>query len=279
MKVIAFDRKDRGLPEPLLEVYDLTVRYELDSSSAVSVLDSVSFSLARQESVGILGESGAGKTSLGLALLGLLPKSAVISSGFIQFRGQNLVTLPEVEFRKLRGAAIAFIPQEPAQALNPVVSVGQQVADVVRAHTKVDKQEARAIAWATMYEVGLTPVDRIYAAYPHQLSGGQRQRVVIAQALVCEPELLIADEPTSSLDQITQAQVLTLLQTLRKKHGFALLLISHDPWVMSEMVDRMIVLRDGSIVNQGTTEQMFSAPGSSYTHSLLGLVEEQAHGE
>ena len=261
----------------LLDVRDLTVRYKRDGDDAVTVLERIGFAVETQESIGVLGESGAGKTTLVLAILGLLPLGAAVS-GTVDFRGRDLIAIGESAFRSLRGAAIAFIPQEPAQALNPVICVGQQVTDIIRAHFKVDRKTARSSAETALQEVGLCPVDRIYSAFPHQLSGGQRQRVVIAQALVCNPALLIADEPTSSLDQITQSQVLSLLRALQQKHGFSLLLISHDPWIVAEMVTRIIVLREGRIIDQGPTGQMF-ASRNSYTRSLLGCVQGQAYAQ
>jgi peptide/nickel transport system ATP-binding protein len=177
----------------------------------------------------------------------------------------------------VRGAKIAFIPQEPAQALNPVLTVGVQLTDIVRAHLSLDRKAARKASEQSLADVGLSPVDRIYSSYPHQLSGGQRQRVTIAQALLCGPSLLIADEPTSSLDPIVQREVLCLIRSLQQRHGFSLLLISHDPYVVAEMVERIVVLRQGRIVDSGSRDEIFSPSASVYTRSLLGGPAEAAY--
>jgi ABC-type glutathione transport system ATPase component len=261
-----------GREDPLLDVRSFTVRYRLNGRDSVSALQGINFAIERGESVGVLGESASGKTSLALALLGLLPRCAEIASGTVFFRGRDLTSLREASLRRARGAEIALVPQEPCVALNPVIGIGQQVTDVIHAHTSLDQRRARAVAEDALHEVGLRPVDRIYDAYPHQLSGGQCQRVVIAQALICKPALLIADEPTSSLDQITQSQILALLQSLQRKHGFALLLISHDPRVVEQMVSRIIVLREGRIVDQGSTEEMFTSSSHGYTQTLLSCA-------
>lgn len=254
---------------PLLSFRDLTVRYRIDRGEFLCALQQVSFGIERHESVGVVGESASGKTSLALATLGLLPRFAEISCGAILFRGRDLTSLGESRLRRFRGAEIALIPQEPCRALNPVICVGQQLTDVVRAHNALDKRSARTAAKDALREVGLNPVDRIYDAYPHQLSGGQCQRVVIAQALICKPALLIADEPTSSLDTITQSEILGLLQRMQREHGFALLLISHDPRVVEQMVTRVVVLREGRVVEQGNTREIFALPDHSYTQALL----------
>jgi ABC-type glutathione transport system ATPase component len=259
--------------DPLLSLRNLTVRYRLAGDEFLPAVREVCFDVQRSESVGVVGESASGKTSLALAILGLLPRDAEIASGAILFRGRDLTSLGESGLRRVRGAEVALVPQEPCLALNPVICVGQQLTDVIRAHSALDRGRARIAAKAALCEVGLNPVDRFYDAFPHQLSGGQCQRVVIAQALICKPALLIADEPTSSLDPITQSEILGLLQTMQRERGFALLLISHDPRVVEQMVTRIIVLREGQVVDQGNTQEIFASPGYSYTQSLLNHAE------
>lgn len=261
-----------GAGDSLLDIRDLTVRYRLSRDNVVPSLQQISFGVTRGESVGLLGESGSGKTTLALAMMGLLPRNAQVVSGSICLWGRNLTALGETGLRRVRGAEIALIPQEPTLALNPVIRVGRQIADVVRAHSSLNQRAARAVTKDLLVEVGLNPVDRIYDAFPHQLSGGQCQRVVTAQALICKPALLIADEPTSSLDQITQAEILALLQNLQRAYGFALLLITHDPRVIEQLVSRLLVLRGGCLVEQGSTRQMFASPRHAYTQSLLSCV-------
>lgn len=259
--------------EPLLRVRDLYVDYKLPHSGLLPAVRGVDFDIAPGESVGVLGESGCGKSTLAAAIPRLLPVSDVILRGSVIFRGRELTALADHELRSLRGAEIEFIHQEPALALNPVLRVERQVADVARAHGcgGAAGHGARAV----LEQVGL-PIPRASHAYPHQLSGGQRQRVVIAQALVCRPALVIADEPTSSLDSTTQAEILGLLGRLRSQTRIALLLISHDPAVLGALCDRVLVMYAGQIVEQGPLREVYCRPLHPYTKALLSLLDGEA---
>ena len=260
---------------PLLIVRDLRVAYP-GGRDRVPALQGVSIEIAEQQAVGLLGESGSGKSTLGATLLGWVAHGAS-ASGIINFAGISLLTASEGELRKVRGARISYIAQDPAQALSPVLRVGEQITDVLRAHTNMGRRERRAMVDDALREVGLDAA--LYDAYPHELSGGQRQRVAIAQALVCRPELLIADEPTTALDSTTQAEILALIRRLRREHGMAMLLISHDPAVLIEMVDYVYVLRQGEIAEHGTSNEVLNTPGSDYTRALLDATPRLAFND
>jgi oligopeptide/dipeptide ABC transporter ATP-binding protein len=257
--------------KPLLQVRDLHVHYNLSSAGSVRALQGVDFAIGRGESVGVLGESGCGKSTLAATIMGLLPPEATVSRGSVRLFGRELVGLSEKELRSIRGTDLELIYQEPALALNPVLRVGQQVADVVRAHVPGDRARAIRHAQDMLAGVGLAG-ERYFRAYPHQLSGGQLQRVVIAQALVCRPALVTADEPTSSLDSTTQAEILGLLQRLRQEMGISLLLISHDPAVLATLCDRVLVIYAGRIVEQGPLPEVYCHPRHPYTTALLSLM-------
>ncbi|MBZ5567096.1 MAG: ABC transporter ATP-binding protein [Acidobacteriia bacterium] len=257
--------------EALLQVRDLHVHYNLSSAGPVCALQGVDFVIREGESVGVLGESGCGKSTLAATIMGLLPSEASVSRGSVRLRGRELVGLNEKELRCIRGTDLELIYQEPALALNPVLRVGQQVADVVRAHMALDRARAIQRAQDMLACVGLEG-ERYFRAYPHQLSGGQLQRVVIAQALVCRPALVTADEPTSSLDSTTQAEILGLLQRLRQEMGVSLLLISHDPAVLATLCDRVLVIYAGKIVEQGILPEVYCHPRHPYTKALLSLM-------
>jgi ABC-type glutathione transport system ATPase component len=252
--------------ESLLQVSNLSVSYSLPGGM-VPALNGVSFAMGQGEAVGLLGESGSGKSTLMWSIVGLLPKAAALS-GSVRFRGQELLGETEQELRRVRGAEIAIIPQEPALALNPVISIGAQVADVIAAHRPWPGARCRQEARQILAEVGLAH-ERIFSAYPHQLSGGQRQRVAIAQALACGPSLVIADEPTTSLDAKTQSELLELMRRLHERRGMALLMISHDPAVLAEIAQRVLVLRAGRVIESGAIASVFGHSTSEYTKSLL----------
>jgi len=254
---------------PLLQVDDLTVRYRSSDRGQLVALEGVTCDIGVGEAVGLLGESGCGKTTLGLALLGLLPTAGNIIRGSAIFGGRNLLTLRERELRKVRGAGISMVHQEPGAALNPVLRVGEQVAEVLRAHRRLSRERAREEATVLLAQVGLAKETCIEAAYPHQLSGGQQQRVAIAQAISCRPALVIADEPTTALDTGTQLEILNLLRSLREQLQLALLLITHDPAVLMRAVDRILVMRDGRIVEQGSTRELTQKSQHAYTQELL----------
>jgi len=250
----------------LLEVRNLTVQFG-SQGNEFTVLHQVDLSLAPGECVGLLGESGSGKTTLALSLLQLLPPNARIASGSIGFRGQNLLSLEERHLRQIRGAEISLIYQDPS-VLNPVLPIGKQVAEVIGAHMNWDSGRRREAVRTALASVGLGGT-RYYQAYPHQLSGGQRQRVAIAQAIACDPRLLIADEPTAWLDPETSAEILDLLRTLRKRCLTSVLLITHDPEILADFADRTLVMYAGEIVEDAPTRQLLSEPLHPYTAALL----------
>ena len=252
---------------PLLQVTDLRVRLATQRGPADAVRG-VSFALERGQTLGLIGESGCGKSITALALLGLLPERAIVS-GSIRFDGEELVGRSDAELCRLRGNRIGIIFQEPMTALNPLHTIGQQVGEPLRLHQGATLAEARRQAIALLDRVGLPDSARRADAYPHQLSGGQRQRVTIAMALACNPDLLIADEPTTALDVTIQGQILDLIADLVAERGMALLLISHDLGVIAENVQRMLVMYGGSVVESGPTTQVFARMAHPYTQGLF----------
>jgi peptide/nickel transport system ATP-binding protein len=254
--------------QSLLYAEDLTVGYRGPDGELTLAIEGVTLRVAGGEAIGLLGESGCGKTTLGVTLLGLLPPTSRIMRGSAIFRGTNLLTLRETGFQKLRGAAISMVYQEPGSALNPVLRAGQQIAEVIRAHRSLTRESAREEVSSLLEQVGFPKETCIAAAYPHQLSGGQQQRIAIAQAIAARPALLIADEPTTALDRVTQIGILDLLTSLRTQLGLTLLLISHDPDVHARTVDRVVVMRKGHIIDQGPTRDILYTK-HSYAHPLL----------
>jgi ABC-type glutathione transport system ATPase component len=261
----------RDFMASLLQVRNLTVRYQCVRAVAHVAVDGVNFDLAPAEILGLMGESGCGKTTLAMATVGLLAKDSAAVSGSILFRGQELLGLDERTFRKLRGAKISLVAQEPGIALSPVLSVGEQISEVRHAHDGWSWKRSRQEAEDWLARVGLEPVKRISASYPHQLSGGQLQRVVLAQALACRPELVIADEPTASLDSVNEANFLTLLGELKAQLGISVLLISHSPHVQASLADRILVMKGGRIVDQGPFDELSRGSADRYTRDMLGL--------
>ncbi len=241
------------------------------------LLSDVSFTLAAGEVVGLVGESGSGKTLTGLTVLGLLPPDST-TTGTVTFAGTELLTADAEHLRRLRGNELSMIFQEPRASLHPARPVGKQIVDVVRAHENVSKAAARDRACDLLAQVGLPNPRRTLAAYTHELSGGMCQRVMIAMALVCEPRLLIADEPTTALDVTVQAQILELLDGLRAETGMGLLLITHDLGVVAETADRVAVMYAGRIVETGPTDAVLSAPRHPYTEGLLASVPRGQSG-
>ena len=271
---------------PLLDVRGLTIRFA--SAGPTAAVSGISFQIHRGEVLGLVGESGSGKSLTSLAILRLLPPGAEVE-GEIRFTGgttsgtafaganqpgtTDLLQLPETAMRRLRGHDIAIIFQEPMTALNPVMTIGAQIAEAVRAHQpELPRRVVRERALEAMDQVALPDPMRRYGDYPHQFSGGQRQRILIAMAIVNRPHLLIADEPTTALDVTVQAQILDLLAALRKQHGLAMLFISHDLAVVSHVADRVAILRRGVIVETGPSRQIFHAPADPYTRSLLAAI-------
>lgn len=254
------------MPSPLLNIEGLNVTF-----GAASAVRDVSFSVNAGEALGLVGESGSGKSVTSLAIMGLLPVQACIS-GSIRFAGDELLTASPDALRRLRGLAITMIFQEPMTALNPLMRVGDQIAEVVLAHERVSGKEAWQRAVAAMNEVAIPDPERRARDYPHQLSGGQRQRVMIAMAIVNRPQLLIADEPTTALDVTVQAQILDLLQHLREKFSLSMLFISHDLGVVSQVSDRLMVMYRGQILESGSARQVFTSPAHDYTRGLLHAI-------
>ena len=252
---------------PLLEVSNLRVRLQTHRGPADAVRG-VSFALERGETLGLIGESGCGKSLTAMALMGLLPESAEVS-GNIRFDGQELVGTSDAQMCRLRGHRIGMVFQEPMTALNPVHTIGRQVAEPLRLHLGLDKATARQRAIALLDRVGIPQAAQRFDAYPHQFSGGQRQRITIAMALACGPDLLIADEPTTALDVTVQQQILALIQSLVAERGMALVLISHDLGVIAQNVSRMLVMYGGSVVESGPTAAVFSAMAHPYTRGLF----------
>ena len=252
---------------PLLEVSNLGITLNTHRGPVQAVRD-VSFTLARGETLGLIGESGSGKSITATALLGLLPNGAS-TQGSVRFGGQELLGLSDKAMCAIRGQRIGMIFQEPMTALNPVHTIGNQVAEPLRLHRGLSVKQAREAALALLDRVGIPqPAQRI-DSYPHQFSGGQRQRITIAMALACGPELLIADEPTTALDVTVQQQILDLIADLVDEHQMSLILISHDLGVISQNADRMLVMYGGSVVESGSTEQVFDHMAHPYTRGLL----------
>jgi peptide/nickel transport system ATP-binding protein len=270
----------------LLDVRDLTIRFPQSragralSSAAVNVraaaVHSLSFSVAPGEVLGLVGESGSGKSVTSLAIMGLLPPAAMITGEIVFQNGDGaptpLTTLPSDQLRQLRGSRMAMIFQEPMTALNPVMRVGDQIAEAVLAHANVSKAEALRRAIEGMREVAIPDPEQRARSYPHQLSGGMRQRIMIAMAIVNRPQLLIADEPTTALDVTIQQQILDLLNELRHKIGLAMLFISHDLAVVSHLADRVAVMYAGSLVEMGSKSDIFRVPAHPYTQGLLRAI-------
>jgi peptide/nickel transport system ATP-binding protein len=255
---------------PLLDVRHLDVHFATSGAPFHAVRD-LSFAINEGQSLGLVGESGSGKSVTSLAIMRLLPPQAGIS-GSIQFAGEDLLTKSEREMQHVRGARIAMIFQEPMTALNPVMRVGDQIAEAVLAHEHISKRDAWIRTIDAMKTVAIPDPDRRARDYPHQFSGGQRQRIMIAMALVNRPQLLIADEPTTALDVTIQAQVLELLADLRDKLRLSMLFISHDLAVVSQVAHRVAVMYAGAVVEMASVHDIFHAPAHPYTRGLLGAV-------
>ena len=254
----------------LLEVNDLSVTFAGDEGK-IRAVEHVSFALARNQTLCVVGESGCGKSVTALAIMGLLAKSAS-REGSIRFDGAELTALGARALSELRGARIAMIFQEPMTSLNPAFTVGDQIVEAILRHRGGTRAEAKARAIEMLKRVRIPAPERRFSDYPHKLSGGMRQRVMIAMALACDPELLIADEPTTALDVTIQAQVLDLMRKLRAETGAAIMLITHDLGVVAEMADRVIVMYAGQIVEEAPVGVLFSRPEHPYTVGLLGSI-------
>ncbi|MFC9504021.1 ABC transporter ATP-binding protein [Streptomyces sp. NPDC057002] len=255
-------------PAPFLDVRDLRVHFPTEDGLVKSV-DGVSFTLEKGRTLGIVGESGSGKSVTSLALLGLHKGTRARVSGEIRLEGRELVALPEAEMRELRGRTVSMIFQDPLSALHPFFTVGAQIAEAYRVHHKVSKKEARERAVEMLKRVGIPQPERRVRDYPHQFSGGMRQRAMIAMSLVCDPALLIADEPTTALDVTVQAQILDLIRDLQDEFGSAVVIITHDLGVVSDVADDILVMYGGRRIEYGTTREVLKQPQHPYTWGLL----------
>ena len=255
--------------EKILEVSGLTTRLQI-GKRAVKVVDDVSFDLYRGKTLAIVGESGSGKSMTALSLMRILPEPpALPPEGKVLYKGKDLISLPEKSMRRIRGASIAMIFQDPMTALNPVYTIGNQLAEVAELHLGLYGQDAMDRAIEVLNDVGIPNPSQRINEYPHQLSGGMKQRVMIGMALMCEPDILIADEPTTALDVTIQAQVLELMRSLQKKKGTAILLITHDMGVVAEMADDVLVMYATNVVEQGNVFDIFDHMSHPYTQGLF----------
>ena len=260
---------------PLLEVSHLRVDLHTHRGTAAAVRD-MTFTLDRGETLGLIGESGCGKSMTALALMGLAPENATVS-GSLKLEGRELIGLHDRDWRAIRGYQVAMIFQEPMTALNPVHRVGAQIAEPLRLHQNLSGSVAREKAIALLDRVGIPDAARRVDSFPHQFSGGQRQRIMIAMALACEPDVLIADEPTTALDVTVQKQILGLIRELVTERGMALILISHDLGLIAQNVQRMLVMYGGSVVESGPSADVFARPAHPYTRGLMAARPNMQH--
>jgi peptide/nickel transport system ATP-binding protein len=260
--------------KPVLEVKKLTTSFFTEDGT-IPAVDNVSFHINRGEILGVVGESGCGKSVTSLSIMGLVPNPpGKIVSGEILLNGVDLTKLPEKRMRQIRGNDMAMIFQEPMTSLNPVYTIGNQLVEAIRLHQKMGKKQARNRAVEIMKHVGLPRAEELIDDYPHQLSGGMRQRVMIAMAMVCEPKLLIADEPTTALDVTIQAQILRLMKKLNENYQTAIMLITHDLGVVAEVCKRVVVMYAGKIVEEGDVESIYENPKHPYTIGLIKSVPD-----
>ncbi|MCA1526313.1 ABC transporter ATP-binding protein [Bradyrhizobium yuanmingense] len=262
---------------PLIEIKDLRIRFHGDDGRITHAVDSVDLSVANGATLGLVGESGCGKSVTSLAIMGLLPKQSAEISGAIRFDGFDLLTTPDQTLRDLRGDRLAMIFQEPMTSLNPSFTIGDQIIETILRHRGGSRRSARDRAIELLRRVHIPSPERRIDDYPHKLSGGMRQRVMIAMALACDPRLLIADEPTTALDVTLQAQILELMRELKAASGAAIILITHDLGVVAEVCDEVAVMYAGEIVERALVDELFSAPQHPYTVGLLGSIPRLDH--
>ncbi|MDA9502635.1 ABC transporter ATP-binding protein [Bradyrhizobium sp. CCBAU 11357] len=262
---------------PLIEIKDLRIRFHGDDGRITHAVDSVDLSVANGATLGLVGESGCGKSVTSLAIMGLLPKQSTEISGAIRFDGFDLLTTPDQTLRDLRGNRLAMIFQEPMTSLNPSFTIGDQIIETILRHRGGSRKSARERAIELLRRVHIPSPERRIDDYPHKLSGGMRQRVMIAMALACDPRLLIADEPTTALDVTLQAQILELMRELKAASGAAIILITHDLGVVAEVCDEVAVMYAGEIVERAPVDELFSAPQHPYTVGLLGSIPRLDH--
>ncbi|WP_289139119.1 ABC transporter ATP-binding protein [uncultured Brevibacillus sp.] len=261
-----------GKESPLLEVKQLQTHIKT-AGGVVKAVNGVDLTVYAGETLGIVGESGCGKSVTSLSVMGLLPKPmAYVERGHILFDGRDITELPEKEMRKLRGNEISMIFQEPMTSLNPVFTIGQQLSEPLRQHTSLNKKQIRTKIIEMLRSVGIPRAEQIIDEYPHQLSGGMRQRAMISLAMLCEPKLLIADEPTTALDVTIQAQILQLMREIKQEKKMSILLITHDLGVVAEMCDRVVVMYAGQVVENADVRTIFNSPKHPYTRGLLASM-------
>ena len=265
--------KEKDLRQ-ILEVRDLRVAYGQRDGGVWHALNTVSFAVAAGEILAVLGESGSGKSTLAASLLRLLPGNGRITRGEILLKGGDVVRMSAVQLRQVRGSGVAIVFQEPSLALHPTIRIGMQICEVLRAHGGLNKRERSVRAREILARVFSDDIERIFSSYPHELSGGQQQRALIAQAIACKPALIVADEPTASLDSSTQREILTLFLSLRDELGIAFVFITHNPALLSGFADRVLVLYAGKVAEVGPTHAVLSSPQHPYTHALLRCLPQ-----
>jgi ABC-type glutathione transport system ATPase component len=258
----------------LVEIRDFTVEFEGPGMAGEKALDGVSLAIREGEFVGVLGESGSGKSTLGRSIAGLLPFNARVTGGTITYCGRDILRATERELKHIRGAQIAMIFQHPGMALNPFMRAARQVAEVIRAHRQLPRARCRDEARRVLEIVFESELDRICGAYPHELSGGEKQRVSIAQAIACGPRLIIADEPTTALDSVVQAGLLQLFRRIKETTRASALFLTHNPAILWDLADRVIILRRGRLVEDGHLSDIYSYPRDLYTADLLGRNDD-----
>lgn len=256
---------------PLLEVKNLST-YFFTQAGVRKAVDDVSFGIKTGETFGLVGESGSGKTVTALSVLRLVDEPGRIVSGEILFDGRSILSLPDKDMRAVRGRDIAMVFQEPLTALNPVMTIGEQITEQVLAHRKMSKKDAKELAIRLMADVHLPRPEQIFYDYPHRLSGGMRQRAMIAMALSLKPKLLIADEPTTALDVTIQAEILDLFREIKEKYSMSLLFITHDFGIIAQLADRVCVMQKGCVVEEGGVDDIFYSPKADYTRELLAAI-------
>ncbi|WP_431087622.1 ABC transporter ATP-binding protein [Paenibacillus sp. 8b26] len=258
----------------LLEVTNLRTEFKT-AAGTIRAVDGVDLSVGKGETLGIVGESGCGKSITSLSIMQLLPKGlGKVAAGEVRFNGENILDYSERKMRSIRGNEMAMIFQEPMTSLNPVFKIGKQIAESARYHHGVSKHKAKAMAVEMLMKVGIPRPEKVAVSYPHELSGGMRQRVMIAMAMVCNPKLLIADEPTTALDVTIQAQILDLMRDLQKSEGTSILMITHDLGVVAEMCDRVVIMYAGQVVEETDVKTLFKEPRHPYTQSLLASLPQ-----
>ena len=267
------------MSEPILKAINLTTEFSTPSGS-IKPVDGIDFQVEKGKVLGIVGESGCGKSMTALSIMRLVPTPyGKIKEGEILFKGQNLLNLTEKEIQKIRGKHISMIFQEPMTSLNPVFTIGNQIMEMLKLHLQMSRTESKEQTIELLRKVGIPAPEKRISEYPHQLSGGMRQRVMIAMAISCNPDLIIADEPTTALDVTIQAQILSLLQTLRKNLGMAMILISHDLGVIAEVAEEVIIMYAGRILEKAKTIDLFTTPRHPYTQGLLQSLPRFEQGK